>query len=136
MPNDGCWIWQANKLPNGYGLFWLDGRMQVAHRISYSMAFGEIAEGLRVLHNCPDGDNPSCVRPDHLWLGTIAENNADRNQKGRAVNNLPKLQPDQVREIRKALAVGIQQKQLAIQYGVHKRTILNIKRGRCYSDVE
>jgi len=78
--NDGCWEWQGNKSPKGYGIISYKGKSWRAHRLAYMFTFGEFPKNLCVLHRC---DNPSCVRPDHLWLGTLGENNSDRASKGR-----------------------------------------------------
>ena len=77
---DACWQWVAGRDADGYGAI-SHNRIQLkAHRLSWELENGPIPERICVLHHC---DNPSCVRPDHLWLGTQAENMADRNQKGR-----------------------------------------------------
>ena len=78
-----CWLWTACKTKQGYGKFWVDARMEGANRMSWELHHGPIPDGLCVLHNCPGGDNPSCVNPAHLWLGTHAENSQDMVQKGR-----------------------------------------------------
>jgi HNH endonuclease len=84
---DGCWEWQGVKDPCGYGRLTIgsrtDGTRQpaaCAHRVAYEMWVGEVPDDSHVLHKC---DNPACVRPDHLWLGSNADNIRDRDQKRR-----------------------------------------------------
>lgn len=79
-----CWIWiSTNKVPRGYGMLKRKGRHHYAHRFSYEMHYGTIPKGLQVLHRC---DNPSCIRPDHLFLGTQSDNMKDASKKGRCKN--------------------------------------------------
>ncbi len=84
--SSGCWLWAGTKLPQGYGLFRTgsirDGtrRYERAHRASWRLHRGEIPESLQVCHAC---DTPSCVNPDHLFLGTARENTLDMVRKGR-----------------------------------------------------
>lgn len=82
--NGDCWEWMASRLPRGYGLFTPHGRgsRSYAHRTSWEIHFGPIPAGLWVLHHC---DNPSCVRPSHLFLGTRADNMNDAANKSRLV---------------------------------------------------
>jgi hypothetical protein len=85
--DDDCWLWTASKLKSGYGLLGSDyrGEERLAHRISWALASGEdVPKHICVLHSC---DNPSCVNPKHLWLGTHADNTADKVRKGRQRSN-------------------------------------------------
>lgn len=82
-PNE-CWLWTAGCYGIGYGCFApTRTRKFGAHQVSWFLHNGPIPEGLCVLHNCPGGDNPACVNPQHLWLGTRIDNNLDRDAKGR-----------------------------------------------------
>jgi hypothetical protein len=85
---DGCWLWTGGKFRRGYGAFKRrgpDGRFQQqkAHRVSYEWLVGPVPDGLCVLHTC---DNPPCVNPAHLFLGTNLDNSEDRRVKGRSRN--------------------------------------------------
>src|SRR4030095_5139968 len=81
LPNEnGCMIWTASKLPNGYGQFTYKKKQIKAHRFSYVLHIGQIPKSMYVCHTC---DNPSCVAPDHLFLGTAKDNAQDKMKKGR-----------------------------------------------------
>jgi hypothetical protein len=95
--SDGCWLWIGARR-GSYGMFRPTADTQISsHRMAYELANGPIPDGLCVCHRC---DNPLCVRPDHLWLGTIGENNADRVAKGRSATgdrSGPRLHPERLR---------------------------------------
>ena len=84
----GCWEWTAGRDGHGYGKFYLHGKDIGAHRASWEIHNGKIPEaegyhGMCVLHKC---DNPLCINPSHLWLGTNLDNMRDRDKKGRAAH--------------------------------------------------
>src|SRR3990167_3209660 len=80
---DSCWLWLGKPNNDGYGKFWITelGRSVPAHHFSWEIHNSPIPDDLCVLHTC---DNPPCVRPDHLFLGTRGDNNRDRSTKGRS----------------------------------------------------
>jgi len=100
----GCWNWQKQKDKNGYGVLSVADKPYRAHRASYEEFVGPIEDDLHVLHKC---DNPSCINPDHLFLGTNAENMVDKVSKGRHAfgekAGHAKLTENQVREIKRRL---------------------------------
>lgn len=76
-----CWLWTGYRNPQGYGAFLFKGKSKPAHRIMYQLTRSAIPKGLCVCHSC---DNPPCVKPSHLWLGTHYENKMDSVRKGRS----------------------------------------------------
>lgn len=109
-----------------------------AHRLVWEECFGLIPDGLRVLHSC---DNPPCVNPEHLFLGTQADNMRDMVEKGRSAqhagvdNGRAKLTIGDVSQIRTRLAKGEKQVSIASAFGVSQRTICKINRGESWQSV-
>jgi len=77
---NGCVEWTGARFATGYGVFRFRGKNARAHRVAWTLANGEIPQGIDVLHKC---DNPCCVNPDHLFLGTDKDNHQDKARKGR-----------------------------------------------------
>jgi hypothetical protein len=83
---DACWLWLAGCDADGYGKFWLGDSNKVASRVAWELTHGTIPPGMEVCHDCPGGDEPRCVRPSHLFLGTRQDNVADMVAKGRSLS--------------------------------------------------
>lgn len=137
----GCWIWTACTIQCGYGQFRVGRNMRGAHRVSYELYKGPIPDGLHVCHEC---DVRNCVNPDHLFLGTHADNMADMNKKGRAAlpdnsgenNGKSILVEFQVRVIRRLLCMqSLTQKEIGSIFGVGFSNISAIKNGRSWNGV-
>lgn len=122
----GCWEWTARKTPQGYGRFFFNGRNALSNRVAWELFVGPIPSGLHVLHRC---DNPACVNPRHLWLGTNADNVADKVRKGRTQasrgeeNPRARLSRDDVIAIRRRYGAGVSSKELSAEYQVARNYI-------------
>lgn len=123
-PNTGCWLWSGSLVTKGYGAFRLNGKSVMAHRVSYKMYNGEIGL-MHVLHKC---DCPSCVNPDHLFLGTDTDNKIDMENKGRRVRGslspMSKLTETDIISIRESKMPGFV---IAKKYGVSQSVISRVK---------
>ena len=82
----GCWLWTGARTSRGYGSFRVTGYSWSAHRLAYEFHWGPVPAGLHVLHRC---DNPRCVRPAHLYVGTPSDNLADALARGRRKASAP-----------------------------------------------
>ena len=131
MPD--CIEWQGTKTKKGYGRKWFKGRLWQAHRVAYLKAYGPFDLTLCVCHHC---DNPSCVNPEHLFLGTHQDNAIDRSQKGRNPDQrgsksvLAKLTDQNVQEIRASTKTC---EQLAQEFNMSKSQISKIKNRVCWN---
>jgi len=132
---DGCWNWQAYKF-KGYGQIRINGKTYKAHRVAYQLYVGEISDGMCVCHSC---DNKSCVNPDHLFLGTQADNMHDCSDKGRESSGEKrwntKLTNAQVLTIRAMHREGVRNCDLAKEYGVARPVISRIVNRRRWAHV-
>lgn len=127
--DSGCWEWQGYRDRKGYGRPRIGKGVDSAHRISYQLFVAEIPPGLCVCHKC---DNPPCVNPEHLFLGTKADNNADMVAKGRhrsggchrgTSNGRAKLTEADVVQIRAAAASGETKRAIARRYSMDESSI-------------
>jgi hypothetical protein len=136
-PVTGCWNWTGACTLKGYGHFQFEGRFEKVHRASFMFYVGPIPDGLQVCHKC---DNPRCFNPEHLFVGTAADNIADMMRKGRhrsgamlgEANHFSKLTTAEVEEIRAAPRFYGSGRALAEKYGVSEATICNIRAGRSW----
>jgi len=125
----GCWILPNKPRPDGYVRICLGkGKNVYAHRFFYEMLIGDIDDGLNVLHHC---DNPRCVCPDHLFLGTQKDNAIDREIKGRGQHPRDHLTSNDVKKIRERR--GESPRKLGEEFGVTHWTIYDVWSKRSWS---
>lgn len=136
-PNSGCWLWLGMyQTGKEYGLFCFRRETRKAHRASWEINHGKIPHEMHVLHHC---DTPACVNPNHLFIGSHADNMADRGKKNRSRGPLgeaapaAKLTEDDVKQIRSSLKST---KTLALIYGVNKSTIERILNRTTWNHVD
>jgi len=131
---DKCWNWKCFLNLDGYGNVRFKDKTIKVHRMAYFLFKGDIPDHLEVCHSC---DNPACVNPNHLWLGTHADNVSDCAKKGRIVapsgekHYRAKLTWQKVNEIRN-LAKTISRYKLAKQFGVHYSTLDSVVNGETW----
>lgn len=126
-----CWIWTAQTDKYGYGKFSLNKKKAKAHRVAYILTYGPIPDNLLACHRC---DNPICVNPGHLFLGTVADNANDRASKAGCIpSKAIKLTIEKANEIRRLRnQEGLGYKQLAQRYNVAPTTIQSIINGKTW----
>lgn len=137
---DECWEWTASRNGLGYGSCSasLYGE-QLAHRVAYRLAYGDIPEGHSICHTC---DNPPCVNPDHLFAGTHAENMADAAGKGRIrcpgmpgeSNPVSKFTQADKDDMVQRYLDGEKQADIAARYGAHRGTVRKVVKKHCDFD--
>lgn len=134
----GCWEWTARKSPTGYGMFHMLGKDYRAHRVSWWLEHGQLPADLGVLHKC---DNPACIRPSHLVLGTQQDNIRDMEAKNRGVHVIgtrhgrARLDPEKVRAIRSTPLQHGSMTRLARLYGVSYHAIRAVIDGTYWAHV-
>lgn len=120
--DDECWEWKAAKYGKyaGYGYFWLDDRMQRAHRVAYKLTYGDFDESKLICHKC---DNPGCCNPKHLYIGDKGTNATDCKGK---IGRLPRWYEGELWLIRHLHNKGIIQKDIGRMFRVNQSTISDI----------
>lgn len=144
---ENCWLWTGvrQRRDHGYGQFWFAGKKRGAHRVSWEIHNGPIPKGLYVCHHC---DNPGCVRPDHLFLGTPSENMLDETRKGRNPlishpERLPrgeahlrsKLTEEIVRDMRRRHAQGESFAEIGRRYDYSRGGVMRVVRRKHWKHV-
>lgn len=136
-PN-GCWVWMRGKSSRGYGYYGGRGNVRGAHRVSYELYKGNIPSGMYVCHTC---DNPPCVNPAHLFVGTPSDNTSDASAKGRlktakgSAHASAKLTEQSVLELRELRKNGMMGKDLAAKYGICLRRVWRIVHREAWNHV-
>lgn len=133
----GCWMWDGQRLPSGYGLYCYKKRPQMVHRLSYQAFVGPVPRGMFVCHHC---DRPSCFRPECLFLGTRRDNTDDMLNKERQARGerqgSAKLTEQQVVSIRRMIDGGYSQKEIASEFDISQMTVCRIGLRRIWKHVK
>lgn len=154
IPIAGCLVWMRSGVPKGYGVMWYEGKQQYVHRLSWVANNGPIPDGIMVCHHC---DNPACINPNHLFLGTAKQNSEDMVKKGRANGGAPsgdknpasinpeivqgikngnaKLTDEDVRDIRSLCEFGILQKDIAYVFGIRQCHVSRINKRQSWRHI-
>lgn len=136
--DNGCWNWNRHRGYWGYGSIKVDSKVELAHRVAYKYLVGDFPQELCVLHKC---DNPACINPDHLFLGTNSDNVKDKVRKGRQskIGEYPgekhhnaRLKEQDVLNIR---TKQLKQSEYATMYGVSQGLISNIQLNKCWKHI-
>ncbi len=139
VAKNGCWEWNRARNKDGYGLVRRAGCTPYAHRASYEELVGPIPKGLFVLHKC---DNPPCINPDHLYCGTLQDNNRDMDERGRRFimpksigekHHAAKFRRSDVKKVRARWASGESMRSIAIAYNVVPESVRKIIRGETWA---
>lgn len=139
--SEGCWLWTGARISTGYGLIRIDGSGRLVHRVAWELHTGQpVPLKLCVLHKC---DTPLCVNPDHLFVGSRADNVHDMDAKGRRVNNQPrgewvgnsKVTEENVIQIRQMFEAGVSRRAIASTFGIALPTLYQIVRRKTWTHV-
>lgn len=134
VTESGCWLWLGGVDAKGYGVMSGNGK---AHRVSYEAHKGPIPCGLSVCHRC---DVPLCVNPAHLFLGTTADNMADKKRKNRcaagAAHGLSRMTDAEVRSIRRLRSKGLTYRAIAERLGINRNAVGEVLRGVTWRHVD
>jgi hypothetical protein len=136
VADNGCWNWTLGK-SKGYGAINYMGRVWAAHRVAYELAKGPIPAGLSVCHSC---DNPACINPNHLFVGTHRDNMLDKERKGRAnhvgargVRNANSILTEKdVIAMRQAYVRGVRAADIAARFGMARSAVNDVVNGRSW----